>query len=260
MNMRKIFAGMSALAIAASMAISASAETKSISWDIPQTERDRIGYTDDVEGKEGAAFGVQFNAQAFDNVIYDNNASKEDKDALVGKTGSIKGTVKNMVIKAADGELKIDDFEVSGDLKIEATDLGYSGNGVNFDFSSKVNTAKGFKTEDEYVEWLKGVTNVTADFDVVSVSPTVDAAENGEDAMAGFYIQNKGCAPKADDAWAWISGSNAKFEVGAAEAPKTEEPKTEEPTNTNPPAGAAAGIALAGIAVAGAALVATKRM
>ena len=236
MKMRRIFAGMSALAMAAMMAISASAAETTVSLDSLEVKGDLLGKTESW-GLSGNNATVSF----VDAIKSKLNLDDEGYYDWLKTVKNIKCTVEvtdvtpltdgaftGLYIQNNGGDWKWYSPSETGEAKFDAVgsfDLSWDINQADFSFYYPENDWESVPTMGVQL----GSAGIKNDGDTGSVAGTV-----------------KNIVITYDDG-------------KAAETPKTDDPKTEEPTNTNPPAGAAAGIALAGIAVAGAALVATKR-
>ncbi|MBR6101799.1 MAG: NPXTG-anchored protein [Ruminococcus sp.] len=220
MKIRKIFAGMAALAMAATMAVSASAD-----YEIP---------ADCIVESDGTFWAYIFGGNDQQNPkIYSDLAELEN---ITGFKISVKmkdpgdeywhggayGTNSDMGGWKSAGDL------VQGEDITDAV--------IETSYKKLIK-----KPEEQYVQvWAQ---QWWGD----------DAKEANElnDFVESMSVTVLGCdAPKAAPA----------EETPAEETPKEDTPKEETPkTDDTPKAGAAAGIALAGIAVAGAAFVATKR-
>lgn len=241
MKMRKIFAGMSALAMAAMMAISASAADATVSIGDMEIKGDLEGKKEDW-GLSGNNVTVAFEDALKtklgldDDGYYDWLKTVKNIKCTVEVTDVTPltdGAFTGLFIQNKGGDWKWYSPSETGEAQFDAVgsfDLSWDINQADFSFYYPENDWEAVPTMGVQL----GSSGIKEEGDKGSVAGTVKN-------IVITYDDGKAAAdPTTDD-------------------PKTDDPKTEEPTNTNPPAGAAAGIALAGIAVAGAALVATKR-
>ena len=297
MRISKILAGMSAMALAASMAaITTSADesaeisffcnpyiqNRGDSWQWYDTNNgsgentggstlgtyeikwtvDHSGmslYTPQQDGEQTPTFGIQLGC---------SNITEVD-DA-----GAISGNITNFHIEASTN-VDLDDTTISGDLLGKQESWGLSGNSQQVDFSDQIKDKLG-ADDAAYMEWLESVSEVSYTLELTQCEAkgvVMKAADAGESSVAESSAAESSAA-ESSAASSTATSSTATSSKSSTTSSKSSTTSSKSSTTTsskaasstaasdntaNTATGATAGIALAGLALAGAVAVVSKK-
>lgn len=239
MKLRKIFAGMSALAVTATMAVSASA----MDFEKEQSAGISMQFNTDVstvaEWEDTASSITDFELGTAFDITVDLGEGNKGKPAnyFAIETG-LKGDEKAEFVNAETGENTLKYDITVNSIKADGADVKFDASGLDVHVENGVYRAEFFKSPDWGGKASAVNTEEFPEFTTLVVNVT---------------ITEKGAAPETPE---------------TTETPKTTETPetTETPKTTDTPStpaatptGASAGLALAGLALAGAAIVVSKR-
>ena len=279
MKLRKIFAGMSALAIASTMAISASAFNAGLFYqDTAYNYRD--GYTGkDADGVfPSKVVGVLGGGGGFDDTInftdaeitkdghYTVSMDKTSGTSTIGDAAGTEWSLEANTFNMLGITTDFDGFElVENDDDTVSAKCTESGKNIEF---KNVKVTIGSKSYDADALALKSDNKDYLTMMIINMYDKPDATNVIGDytmpaAADGITVEFDVVGLDAD-----APAETPKTET-PAETPKTETPAAETPAATTPAAtpaatgntttGASAGLALAGLALAGAAVVVSKK-